>query len=136
MNFNSYNPFYRPLPSQQQALAVLLAFAAGAAFTYGAAWLAPRARRRLRRPVGEVRAADDSRLRQQVRSRIDELVSHPRAVEVEVDDGVVRVSGQVLQQELDGLLSRLTAEPGVRRVRNALATLTDPSGFGEARIPA
>lgn len=74
----------------------------------------------------------DAQLRERVRSRIGDWVSHPQAIEVDVQDGVVRVSGQVLTRELDGLLSRLTGVAGVRKVHNALATLEDPSGFGEA----
>jgi osmotically-inducible protein OsmY len=73
----------------------------------------------------------DAQLRERVRSRLGHWVSHPRAIEVDVQDGVVRVSGQVLAKELDGLLSRLTGVPGVRKVHNALVALDDPSGFGE-----
>jgi hypothetical protein len=73
----------------------------------------------------------DAQLRERVRSRVGHWVSHPRAIEVDVQDGVVRVTGQVLASELDGLLSRLTGVPGVRKVHNALAALEDPSGFGE-----
>lgn len=62
----------------------------------------------------------DAQLRERVRSRMGHLVSHPRAIEVEVNDGVVRLSGQVLTQELDGLLSQLTGMAGVRKVHNAL----------------
>lgn len=77
--------------------------------------------------------ASDAQLREQVRSRMGHLVSHPRAIEVEVNEGIVRLSGQVLAQELDGLLSQLTGMTGVRKVHNALSTLNDPSGFGESR---
>jgi hypothetical protein len=58
---------------------------------------------------------------------------------VSVEQGVVRLSGQVLVMELDGLLSQLTDMPGVRKVHNALTVLNDPSGFGEverAKEPA
>lgn len=75
----------------------------------------------------------DTQLRERVRSRIGHWVSHPRAIDVDVDEGVVRVSGRVLASELDGLLSRLTGVAGVRKVHNALVTLDDPGGFGEAR---
>ena len=78
-------------------------------------------------------ALADAQLRERVRSRMDLLVSHPRAIEVSVEDGVVRLSGQVLTKELDGLLSQLTGMAGVRKVHNSLATLDDPSGFGEVR---
>jgi BON domain-containing protein len=61
------------------------------------------------------------------------LVSHPRAIEVSVADGVVRLSGQVLAKELDGLLTQISEMKGVRKVHNALTSLTDPSGFGEVQ---
>ena len=72
----------------------------------------------------------DEQLRERVRSRMGHLVSHPRAIDVSVDDGVVRLSGQILAKELDGLLSQVTEIAGVRKVHNALATLNDPSEFG------
>ena len=75
-----------------------------------------------RREAGDTGPAADARLRDKVRARIDDWVSHPRAVEVEVNDGVVRVSGQVPAAELDKLLLRLTGLRGVRKVHNALST--------------
>ena len=75
----------------------------------------------------------DAQLRERVRARMGHLVSHPRAIEVSVEQGVVRLSGQVLVKELDGLLSQLTEIPGVRKVYNALSVLNDPSGFGEVQ---
>lgn len=86
-----------------------------------------------RRPTGEPKT--DAQLRERVRSQLGHWVSHHRAIAVDVEDGVVRVSGQVLAKELDGLLSRLTGIPGVRKVHNALVTLDDPSGFGEMPQP-
>ncbi|HWP13601.1 MAG TPA: BON domain-containing protein [Ramlibacter sp.] len=83
--------------------------------------------------VSSTEPQSDAQLRERVRSRMDLLVSHPRAIEVSVEDGVVRLTGQVLAKELDGLLSQLTGMPGVRKVHNSLATLDDPSGFGEVR---
>lgn len=74
---------------------------------------------------------DDAQLRERVRSRLGDWVSHPGAISVDVDKGVVRVTGQVLSKELDGLLSRITGVAGVRKVHNALDVLDDPSGFGE-----
>ena len=77
------------------------------------------------------RSDDDARLRERVRSRLGDWVSHPGAISVDVENGVVRVSGQVLAKELDGLLSRITGVAGVHKVHNALDALSDPSGFGE-----
>jgi osmotically-inducible protein OsmY len=75
----------------------------------------------------------DAQLREHVRSRMGHLVSHPRAIDVSVEDGIVRLSGQVLAKELDGLLSQISEMRGVRKVHNALTSLTDPSGFGEVQ---
>lgn len=75
----------------------------------------------------------DAQLRERVRSRMGHLVSHPRAIDVTVEDGIVRLSGQVLAKELDGLLSQISEMKGVRKVHNALASLNDPSGFGEVQ---
>jgi len=81
----------------------------------------------------------DAQLRERVMARLGHLVSHPGAIEVSVNEGIVRVGGQVLAQELDGLLTQLTHMPGVHKVHNALGVLQDPSGFGEvqsSRTPA
>jgi osmotically-inducible protein OsmY len=75
----------------------------------------------------------DAQLRERVRARMGHLVSHPRAIDVTVEGGIVRLSGQVLAKELDGLLSQISEMKGVRKVHNALASLTDPSGFGEVQ---
>jgi hypothetical protein len=88
----------------------------------------------VRRPgpaLAELEAQDDARLRERVRSRLGDWVSHPGAIRVDAENGVVRVSGQVLAKELDGLLSRITGVAGVHKVHNALEALDDPSGFGE-----
>ncbi|MGZ5195527.1 MAG: BON domain-containing protein, partial [Ramlibacter sp.] len=82
---------------------------------------------------------NDAQLRERVMARLGHLVSHPGAIDISVREGIVRVSGQVLAQELDGLLTQLTHMPGVHKVHNALGVLQDPSGFGEAqptRTPA
>lgn len=81
--------------------------------------------------VADRGAQDDAQLRQRVRSRLGHWVSHPGAIDVDVEQGVVRLTGQVLAKELDGLLSRVLGVAGVLKVRNALETLRDPSGFGE-----
>lgn len=98
-------------------------------------WLARAQRvvpvRTANRTADYLTSQDDAQLRERVRSRLGDWVSHPGAIRVEVEQGVVRVSGQVLAKELDGLLSRITGLDGVRKVHNALDALTDPSGFGE-----
>jgi hypothetical protein len=75
--------------------------------------------------------ASDTQVRERVRARLGHLVSHPRAIAVEVNEGIVRLSGHVLTKEIDGLLTQLTGMAGVRKVQNALSTLNDPSAFGQ-----
>lgn len=120
----------------KHALNIAGAFAAGAIAMYclgGTRFIGRAAGSTVSRGRGRLdpEPPSDAQLRERVRSRVGHWVSHPRSIEVDVQDGVVRVTGQVLASELDGLLSRLTGVPGVRKVHNALATLEDASGFGE-----
>lgn len=112
--------------TMESAIKMVAAFAAGVV----AVFLLERSLAHAQRVTAVGRAAispdADTRLREEVRSRLGGWVSHPRSIEVEVEDGVVRVSGQVLPAELEGLLMQLTALPGVHKVRNALSTLRDP----------
>ena len=65
--------------------------------------------------------ATPRQLQNRVRSRIGHLVSHPRAVTVEViGDGRVRLTGHVLEQEFDTLLNEVENVAGVRHVDNQL----------------
>ncbi|HTH79091.1 MAG TPA: hypothetical protein VL593_08945 [Ramlibacter sp.] len=91
---------------------VLGAFALGMGMTF----LVDALIRQLRSGPGPI--SDDIVL-QRVRSRIGELVSQPDSVDVSVEDGVVRVSGQLPQQERDMLFTELLALPGVVRLRAA-----------------
>lgn len=68
---------------------------------------------------------DDAHLRERVRVRVADLVSYPDAIEIQVDGGLVRVSGRVLAAELDRLLSQLTQVPRVYKVYNALVPVED-----------
>lgn len=106
-------------------LNVATAFAIGAAATW---FLGRRAMAlRLAHPPS------DLQLGERVRSRLRDLVTHPQAVQVSVEGGIVRVSGRVLAREIDGLLMRLTDLPGVYKVHNALSTLDDLGALDEAQ---
>lgn len=107
-------------------LNVLASFAAGAAAMY---WFDSAVSRRQARGM----VLSQSRLREQVQACIGSLVSHPDAIQVAVEGGVVRVSGHVLASEQDRLLSQLTDLPGVHKVRNALSAVQDPARFEEQR---
>jgi hypothetical protein len=108
---------------------VITSFAAGAAAMY---WLDSAV---ARRHAGGM-FLSESRLGDQVQARIGKLVSHPDAIQVQVEGGLVRVSGHVLASELDRLLTQLTQLPGVHRVHNALSPVADPARFEEQRQAA
>jgi hypothetical protein len=105
---------HRPTPTLPSWLGVTGAFAIGAAVV----WLANWALEHLKHGPGPL--SDDIVL-SRVRSRIGQLVSRPEAVDVSVENGVVRLSGQVPPEERDALLTQLLYMPGVVRLRNALA---------------
>ena len=95
-------------------LNVVTAFAAGAAAMY-----CVDAARMSRRHSSE--RPSDAQLRERIKARLPELVSHPDAIDIEVNSGVVRVSGRVPAEERSGLLMQLTDMPGVRMVRNSVS---------------
>ena len=107
------------------ALALVLAFAGGAAAVFGA----DLALRRLRGSASEFARA--ARLRERVKDEVATLVSHADAIEVTVDGGLVRVSGYVLTSEQDALLAQLTRLPGVHKVHNALSAVADARRLNE-----
>lgn len=88
-----------------------------------------RPRGRFRRGAWSGEAADprdDAELRDRVQARVSQLVSHPRAIHVGVEAGVVRLSGRVLTKERDGLLEQVRLMPGVQRLVNAMSAHDNP----------
>jgi hypothetical protein len=78
----------------------------------------------------------DEILAERVRSKIGRHVSHPRAIDVDVADGLVALAGPVLMGEMERLLSAVTSVRGVRRVENHLephAVAGDISGLQSGR---
>lgn len=71
----------------------------------------------------------DAELRDRIRARLGRLVSHPRAIDVEVEHGVVRLSGHVLAKERDGLLLQVQEIPGVQKLVNAMTAHASPQGI-------
>ena len=63
----------------------------------------------------------DAELRDRIEDRLGRLVSHPRAIDVRVENGVVRLSGRVLAKERDGLLAQVQEMAGVQRLVNAMS---------------
>ncbi|PWT84374.1 MAG: hypothetical protein C5B58_04820 [Acidobacteria bacterium] len=62
----------------------------------------------------------DDVLLQRVSARIGRAVSHPRALHIELRNGIVRVSGPILESEVQTVLQTLRAVRGVRDVENHL----------------
>lgn len=55
-----------------------------------------------------------------VRARLGRAVSHPRAIEVSANNGIVTLSGPILEDEVNGLLTCLVWVPGVEQLDNQL----------------
>lgn len=92
----------------------------------------PRAVRVKRRAYHRPAKADpqaDAELRDRIRERLDRLVSHPRAIHVSVEDGVARLSGDVLAKERDGLLLQVQDMPGVQKLVNAMTAHDHPDSI-------
>jgi osmotically-inducible protein OsmY len=87
---------------------------------------------------GAVDAASDAALRGAITARLGRLVSHPRAIDVRVENGTVRLSGDVLAKERDDLLLQVQAMPGVQMLVNAMTAHDSPAGIAalEAREEA
>lgn len=73
---------------------------------------------------------DDRVLIERVRACLGRAVTHPSSIHVEADDGVVVLSGPILQHEVRPLLSCVVNVQGVRDVRNELDVYAEPG-----RIP-
>lgn len=69
---------------------------------------------------------EDAELRNRIQARLGRMVSHPRAIQVSVDGGVVRLAGRVLAKERDGLIEQLQQMPGVQKVVNAMSAHDNP----------
>ena len=80
---------------------------------------------------------NDAELRDRIREALDRMVSHPGALNVSVDNGVVRLSGRVLAKEREGLLEQVQRMPGVQKLVNAMSAHDDPQELaaGDRPIP-
>lgn len=71
---------------------------------------------------------DDARLVERVRSRLGRVCSHPRAIDVDVEDGRVRLRGPILSSEVMRVLGSVSSVRGVRSVANELVTHESSEG--------
>lgn len=98
-------------------------------------------RRLSRRAYHRIPKADpqrDAELRDEIREALGRWVAHPRAIDVQVENGVVRLSGDVLSKEREGLLLQVLKMPGVQKLVNAMTAHDSPQGIAtlEAREEA
>lgn len=63
---------------------------------------------------------DDLVLSERVRAKLGRLVTHPRAIDVNVDNGIVTLRGNILANEVSGLVSGVGRVRGVVDVKNRL----------------
>jgi hypothetical protein len=101
-----------------------------------------------RRPQGRGRAVQraylrpavadpqtDAELRERIQERLGRMLSHPGAIDVSVEDGVVRLSGDVLAKERDGLLEQVQQMPGVQKLVNAMTAHDFPQEIARRTAP-
>ena len=67
-----------------------------------------------------IREVSNDVLEARVRSKLGRVASHPHAVEVKTDKGIVTLSGPVLADELHPLLDAVAAVSGVKSIENWL----------------
>jgi hypothetical protein len=65
-------------------------------------------------------SVDDARLLKRVRARLGRATSHPRAIDVAVQEGQVILRGPILAAEVQDLLSTVARVRGVQSVLNEL----------------
>jgi uncharacterized membrane protein len=84
--------------------------------------LSHRAEGSVARATSRLRAddADDATLAERVRAKLGRYVSHPRAVEVDAQDGCVTLRGPILMHEVEELIDAVSSVRGVREVLNRL----------------
>ena len=72
--------------------------------------------------------ASDAVIVQRVRAAMGRVVSHPHAIRVESNWGRVTLSGNILESEVDDLLSCAASVRGVREVENRLTPHAEAGG--------
>jgi uncharacterized membrane protein len=72
---------------------------------------------------------DDKKLVERVRARLGRVVSHPRAITVEAEQGSVVLRGPVLSSERLKLIATVHTIPGVKEVRDELEAHDSPEGI-------
>jgi hypothetical protein len=74
---------------------------------------------------------DDGIVEERVRAELGRVVSHPGPVAVQVEHGVVTLTGPITLQEREGLIGAVRGVRGVRDVEDRLETHQSPAGVPE-----
>lgn len=72
------------------------------------------------------RLPDDVVLVERVRACLGRVVTHPHSIKVEATDGVVTLSGLILEEEVPLLIDCTLGVPGVRDLKNELDVRSEP----------
>jgi osmotically-inducible protein OsmY len=80
------------------------------------------------RQMFEHRPVTDEQLAARVRARLGRATSHPGAIDVQVKDAQVVLSGAVLMSELPAVVRAVRRVPGVRHVDDQLTGYANPRG--------
>lgn len=75
---------------------------------------------------------DDDLLYERIRARLGHVVTHPGAVVVAVEDGVVYLAGRLPDDEAEALLTAVAAIHGVREVQDGLDSGDHPDVVKDA----
>ena len=102
--------------------------------TAGGPALHARLARRSHHRAARIDPQADAELRARIQARLGRLVSHPRALDVRVEQGVVRLSGDVLARERDGLLLQLREMSGVLKLVNATTAHDSPDSIARPEL--
>lgn len=73
----------------------------------------------------------DQQLHDRIRARLGRVISHPKSVHVEVNQGRVCLTGHILTREVDKLLSEVRHNVGVKAVDSQLVCHDSPQGISE-----
>jgi hypothetical protein len=93
------------------------------------------ARRAAAARMAQMDPRSDAELRDHIQSALDRMVSHPRALHVSVENGVVRLGGRVLASERDGVLTQVQRMPGVHKLVNAMTAHDNPQDLTRSNPP-
>lgn len=71
-------------------------------------------------PRRQTQRVDDSTLNERVRSELGRVIPHARSIDTTVEEGIVRLTGDILASEVDDLLKCVKKVKGVLSVINHL----------------